>query len=95
MTTPVNTSPGWLRALAPAAAVASHLTALANGFTWLDHGDLEHRAAIAAPGHWLGLFTHGFARTGFYRPLTALSLSLDGLIEIRKGESDQLIRLLK
>jgi hypothetical protein len=65
--------------VAPLAAVAAHLSALPNGFTWLDHGDLESGAAIAAPAQWLGLFTSGFARTGFYRPLTALSLSLDGL----------------
>ncbi len=75
-------SPGsstWLRALAPLAAVAAHVTALANGLTWLDHGDLERGAALAAPGQWLALFSHGFARTGFYRPLTALSLSIDAL----------------
>ncbi len=57
----------------------AHLTVLPNGFTWLDHGDLEHGAALAAPHDWLSLFTKGFARTGFYRPLTALSLSIDAL----------------
>ena len=73
-------TPVWHRALAPLAAVASHLTALPNGFTWLDHSDLEHGAAIAAPAEWPALFTHGFARTGFYRPLTALSFSVDALV---------------
>ncbi|MBX7098416.1 MAG: tetratricopeptide repeat protein [Myxococcaceae bacterium] len=61
------------------AAVASHAPALRNGFTWLDHGDLEAGAALASPAQWLSLFTHGYARTGFYRPLTALSLSVDAL----------------
>ena len=58
-------------------AVLAHAPVLNAGFTWLDHGDLEDGAAIAAPGAWLSLFTHGFARTGFYRPFTALTLSLD------------------
>ncbi|MHB8879694.1 MAG: hypothetical protein ACYC8T_38890, partial [Myxococcaceae bacterium] len=66
--------------LVAAAALASHATALAGGFTWLDHGDLEKGAALAAPPDFLALFAHGFARTGFYRPLTALSLSLDALV---------------
>lgn len=65
--------------LVAAAAVASHATALAAGFTWLDHGDLEQGAALAPPSGWLALFAHGYARTGFYRPLTALSLSIDAL----------------
>ncbi len=77
---PVAATPVWVRGLAPLAAIAAHLTALPNGFTWLDHGDLERKAALAPPAQWLELFTHGFARTGFYRPLTALSLSLDGLV---------------
>ncbi len=68
------------KTLVALAAVASHATALAAGFTWLDHGDLERGAALAPPAGWLGLFAHGYARTGFYRPLTALSLSLDALV---------------
>ncbi|MBS2027950.1 MAG: hypothetical protein JST54_08620 [Deltaproteobacteria bacterium] len=65
-----------LAAVALLAALA-HAPVLTAGFTWLDHGDLEDGAAIAPPGRWLSLFTHGFARTGFYRPFTALTLSLD------------------
>jgi hypothetical protein len=79
VSTPAQTS-SWLRALPPVAAVLSHLTALPNGFTWLDHGDLEQGAAVAEPGQWLSLFTDGFARTAFYRPLTALSLSIDAWV---------------
>ncbi|MCC6746428.1 MAG: hypothetical protein IT371_02150 [Deltaproteobacteria bacterium] len=65
--------------LVAAAAIASHLFALRNGFVWLDHGDLEAGAALAPPAAWLDLFARGYARTGFYRPLTALTLSLDSL----------------
>ena len=68
------------RLLIVAAAVLAHATVLIGGFAWLDHGDLEQGAAVADPSHWAGLFAHGFARTGFYRPLMALSLSWDALV---------------
>jgi tetratricopeptide (TPR) repeat protein len=62
-----------------AAAVASHLTALNAGFVWLDHAHVESGLALAEPSGWLDLFARGFAETGFYRPLMALSLSIDAL----------------
>jgi tetratricopeptide (TPR) repeat protein len=65
--------------LVAALAIGAHLPVLFGGFAWLDHGDLETGAAIAPFGQWLQLFGRGFARTGFYRPLPALSLSFDAL----------------
>ena len=62
-----------------ACAIATHVTALGAGFVWLDHAHLEDELAIARPSQWAGLFTHGFAGTGYYRPLMALSLSIDAL----------------
>ncbi len=58
-------------------AVAAHASALIGGFVWLDHAHLQDGLALAPPSEWLGLFTRGFAGTGFYRPLMALSLSID------------------
>lgn len=52
------------------AALASHATALRAGFVWLDHAHIEAGLGLT------GAFTQAFAGTGFYRPLTALSLSL-------------------
>jgi hypothetical protein len=70
-----------LAALAVATlAVASHATALGGGFIWLDHTHIEEGLALAAPGEWSSLFTQGFAGTGFYRPLMALSLSIDAAV---------------
>jgi protein O-mannosyl-transferase len=63
-----------------ALAVAAHATALQGGYVWLDHAHLEDGVALAAPGDVAGLFQQGFAGTGFYRPLVALSLSLDAWI---------------
>jgi len=63
-----------------AAAVAAHASVLRGGFAWLDHAHLEERLALAPPAGWWRLFQEPFAGTGFYRPLTALSLSVDALV---------------
>src|SRR6185295_5419072 len=60
-------------------AVCAHLPGLRGGFAWLDHSDLEAGAALARPAGFIALFTHPFARTAFYRPVAALSLSIDAL----------------
>ena len=68
----------WLRLpLVVTVAFVVHLPALVNGYTWLDHGDVEGGAALVPLSQLPSLFTHPYARTGFYRPLTALTLSLD------------------
>jgi protein O-mannosyl-transferase len=61
-------------------AVLAHVTALFAGFVWLDHAHIEHGLALAPPGGWGALFTRGFAGTGFYRPVMAVSLSLDAAL---------------
>lgn len=66
-------------------AFVAHVLALRAGFVWLDHAHLEGGAAIAQPHAWLGLFRHGFAGTGFYRPLMALSLSIDAWLASSSG----------
>jgi tetratricopeptide (TPR) repeat protein len=75
---------GWARDSSPLwaalVAVASHATALAGGYVWLDHAHIEEGLALAPPGAFLSLFSRGFAGTGFYRPLMALSLSLDAAV---------------
>ena len=67
-------------ALAAAAAVAAHAPALRGGFVWLDHAHLERGLAIAPPARWASLFAEPFAGTGYYRPLTELSLSIDAAL---------------
>ncbi len=62
------------------AALISRVTVLDAGFVWLDHAHIEGGLALAEPAEWLSLFTRGFAETGFYRPLMALSLSIDALL---------------
>ncbi|MBS2014449.1 MAG: hypothetical protein JST00_16300 [Deltaproteobacteria bacterium] len=73
--------PGRSRApIAIAAAIGAHLTALRAGFVWLDHAHIEDRAALVEKGDLVSAFTHGFAGTGYYRPLVSLSLSLDAAL---------------
>src|SRR4051812_847340 len=67
-------------ALVAFAALAAHASALGGGFIWLDHAHIEQGLALAAAGDWLSLFSHGFAGTGFYRPLMSMSLSLDAAL---------------
>lgn len=62
-----------------ASAIVTHVTALGAGFVWLDHAHIEGKLATLPPHLWPALFTHGFAGTGYWRPLTALSLSVDAL----------------
>jgi tetratricopeptide (TPR) repeat protein len=65
----------WL--LVPIAALVTHASYLANGFTWLDHLDIERQAAIVPLSDWTSAFLTRFGDTGFYRPLVTLAHSLD------------------
>jgi len=67
------------------AAFLAHARALSGGYVWLDHAHIQDGLAIAEPGAFGSLFQRGFAGTGFYRPLMALSLSLDAAISMTPG----------
>jgi tetratricopeptide (TPR) repeat protein len=67
-------------ALVALAALVSHIASLSAGFIWLDHAHLEDGMALAQHGDFLALFTHGFAGTGYYRPLMSVSLSIDAAL---------------
>lgn len=66
--------------LIPLAAVLAHLPAISAGFIWLDHAHIEDGLALAGRDGWLSLFQRGFAGTGYYRPLVALSFSIDAAL---------------
>lgn len=73
-------SPALAAALVGVAALVAHLPTLGGGFIWLDHAHIEDGLAVARPASWSSFFTGGFAETGFYRPLVAVSLSVDALL---------------
>ncbi len=63
-----------------ALAIAAHATVLRARFVWLDHAHLTAGLAVRQPSEWLTLFRQPFAGTDYYRPLVALSLSIDALV---------------
>jgi tetratricopeptide (TPR) repeat protein len=73
--TPLAPGVAWL--LVPIAALVTHASYVANGFTWLDHLDIERQAAIVPLSDWPTAFVTRFGDTGFYRPLVTLAHSLD------------------
>lgn len=58
----------------------THISYIPNGFTWLDHGDIERKRAVASLEKLPAIFTNRFGDTGFYRPLITLSNSLDAIL---------------
>jgi hypothetical protein len=60
--------------------IGVHSSYIANGFLWLDHGDIEEGRAIIPLAHWFHAFVTPLAATGFYRPLITLIHSLDAAI---------------
>ncbi len=55
--------------LVAAVVLLTHATYLANGFVWLDHGDIEGKRAILPLGSLSHALTERFGATGYYRPL--------------------------
>lgn len=58
-------------------ALAVHTSYIANGFTWLDHGDIEGGRAIVDRWNFSDVFLSRFGETGFYRPVITILNSLD------------------
>lgn len=54
-----------------------HITYIPNGFTWLDHRDIESQRAIIPLSQIYKAFTNRYADTGFYRPIVTILHSLD------------------
>ncbi len=55
-----------------AVLIAAHCTYMANGFIWLDHGDIEDGRALVPLSQWMHAFLTPFASSGFYRPAVTL-----------------------
>src|SRR3990167_1069250 len=54
-----------------------HVVYLPNGFTWLDHLDIEKGQGIIPLSQLYKAFITRYADTGFYRPVVAILHSLD------------------
>ena len=60
-----------------AAAFLVHASFINNGFTWLDHGDIEAGRAVLPISKLPYAFFNRFGETNFYRPLVTILNSLD------------------
>lgn len=54
-----------------------HMSYILNGFTWLDHRDIEERHAIVPLIQLPSTFLTRYGDTGFYRPMVTLINSID------------------
>lgn len=63
--------------LLSAISILSHSTYLFNGFTWLDHIDIENRNAITPLNQLHTTFIKPYSATHFYRPVVSIVHSLD------------------
>jgi tetratricopeptide (TPR) repeat protein len=61
-------------------ALLAHSSYVLNGFTWLDHGDIENGRAVLELGELPGAFVTRFGDTGFYRPLVTVLHSVDAAL---------------
>jgi hypothetical protein len=74
------TTQQWPALMCVVLILAVHCTYIANGFVWLDHGDIEQgRAIIPLSKPWLA-FVNSYASTGFYRPYVTLLHSIDAFV---------------
>src|SRR3989338_8622921 len=48
-----------------------------NGFSWLDHGDIERGRAVLTLSNLPRAFISRFGQTGFFRPLVTVANSID------------------
>ena len=60
--------------------VLTHASYVDNGFTWLDHIDIEQGKAVLSLSEWQAAFTNRYGETGFYRPLVTLVHSVDAAL---------------
>lgn len=60
-----------------AVTAAVHLTYIPNGFTWLDHGDIEQRRALVPVKNLPQSIVLRYGATGFYRPVVTALHSID------------------
>ena len=63
--------------LITAFVVAAHISYIPNGFTWLDHNDIEQKRAGLPIGQVYKAFITPFGETSFYRPMVTIANSID------------------
>lgn len=57
--------------------LATHISYISNGFTWMDHNDIEQKRAVLPIGQVYKAFFIPFGETSFYRPVVMIVNSID------------------
>lgn len=57
--------------------VATHISYIPNGFTWMDHNDIEQKRTILPINQLYKAFFIPFGETSFYRPVVMIVNSID------------------
>src|SRR6185436_4480601 len=73
----IKVSENWLQVGTILFLVVVRFSYFLNGFTWLDHGDIEQKNAILPVGWLAYAFVTRLGETGFYRPLVTIIHSLN------------------
>jgi len=73
----MRVSENWLRVGTVVFLVSVRFSYFLNGFTWLDHGDIEQKSAVIPLGRLAYAFVTRLGDTGFYRPLVTVIHSLN------------------
>ncbi|MBI4128819.1 MAG: hypothetical protein HY460_02095 [Parcubacteria group bacterium] len=68
----------WL--FAAGAILLVHASYIANGFTWLDHGDIEGKRAVVSLAELPKTFVARYGETGYYRPLVTTVHSINATL---------------
>jgi hypothetical protein len=76
----IRVSENWLRVGTIVFLVTVRFSYLLNGFTWLDHGDIEQKSAVLPLGRLAYAFITRLGETGFYRPLVTIIHSLNDAV---------------
>lgn len=71
-----------------------HSSYINNGFTWLDHGDIEAGRAVLPISKLHEAFITRFGETNFYRPIVTLLNSIDSFIYQKSSQGFHFTNIL-
>lgn len=72
----------------------THIPYINNGFTWLDHNDIETGAAILPINKLHQAFFSPFGQTSFYRPVVTIANSIDSFLYQKRAAGFHFSNLL-
>jgi len=84
----------WFIILVMVVVFVDHASFINNGFTWLDHGDIEAGRAVLPVAKLPRAFFTRFGETGFYRPAVTILNSIDAFFYGKSPQGYHLTNVL-